>query len=57
MKYGPIFRPTKGTLSHLGDGFDLRAQLLFDPMEGESIVVSDQVDRNTEVTKPENEYI
>ena len=37
----------------LGDGADLCAELLLDPVQGEAIVVGDQVDGNTEVTKPD----
>ena len=35
----------------LGDGSDLSAQLLFDPVEGKAIVVSDEVDGNAHVAE------
>ncbi len=40
------------TRTHLGDGLDLGAELLLDPVQGESIVVGDQVDRHTQVSEP-----
>jgi hypothetical protein len=38
--------------TYLGDGLDLGAELLLDPVQGESIVVGDQVDRHTQVSEP-----
>ncbi len=43
---------TLETRTHLGDGLDLGAKLLLDPVQGESIVVGDQVDRHTQVSEP-----
>jgi hypothetical protein len=43
---------TLETRTHLGDGLDLGAELLLDPVQGESIVVGDQVDRHTQVSEP-----
>jgi len=42
----------QGLVDDLGDGADLCAQLLLDPVEGEPVVVGDQVDRHTQVTEP-----
>ena len=40
-------RDIEGFVDHLWDGLDLCAQLLLDAVQGEAIVVSDQVDGNT----------
>ena len=40
-------RDVEWLVDHLWDGLDLRAQLLLDAVQGEAIVVSDQVDGNT----------
>ncbi len=48
---------TLETRTHLGDGLDLGAQLLLDPVQGESIVVGDQVDRHTQVSEPTRKKI
>ena len=45
----------EGLIDVPGDRFDLRAQLLLDSVEGESVIVGDQVDGDTKVTEPGNE--
>ena len=45
----------EGLVDVPGDGFDLRAQLLLDSVEGESVIVGDQVDGDTKVAEPGNE--
>ena len=42
----------EGLVDIPGDGFDLRAQLLLDSVEGESVIVGDQVDGDTKVAEP-----
>lgn len=37
---------------YLWDGLDLGAQLILDAVQSESILVSDQVDRNAQVSEP-----
>jgi hypothetical protein len=48
---------TMETRTHLGDGLDLGAELLLDPVQGESIVVGDQVDRHTQVSEPTRKIV
>jgi hypothetical protein len=48
---------TLETRNHLGDGLDLGAELLLDPVQGESIIVGDQVDRHTQVSEPTRKNI
>ena len=38
--------------THPWDGFDFSAQLLFNPVQSESVIVGDEVDGDTEVTEP-----
>lgn len=42
----------EGFVDDLGDGADLCAELLLDPVQGEAIVVGDQIDGHAEVTEP-----
>ena len=42
----------EGLVDIPGDGFDLCAQLLLDSVEGESVIVGDQVDGDTKVAEP-----
>ena len=39
-------------VNDLRDGLDLRAQLGLDPVQGEAVVVGDEVDGNAHVAKP-----
>ena len=43
----------EGLVDVPGDRFDLRAQLLLDSVEGESVIVGDQVDGDSQVAKSE----
>merc|ERR1711970_685063 len=47
-----VFCHVQRFVNHLRDWLDLCAKLLFDPVQGKSVVVGDQVDGNTQVTKP-----
>ena len=38
-------------VNHLGDGADLRAELVLDPVQGEAVVVRDEVEGDAEVAE------
>lgn len=45
-------RHVQRRVDDLGDGLDLRAQLLLDAVQGEPVLVGDQVDGDPEVAEP-----
>lgn len=45
-------RHVQRRVNHLGDGLDLRAELLLNAVQGKAVLVRDQVNGNTEVAKP-----
>ena len=44
-------RDVKALVNHLGDGPDLGPELLLDPVQGEPVVVGDQVDSDTKMSE------